>query len=587
MWSSPLFWKLLVAYVGLNLASAAVFVAIVSGWQRTQMLDEIERRLRDMSTVLASHLADDAAQRRYEILDAEVTRLAGQLDARITVVDLQGHVLADSHEEAETMENHRSRRELADAMTHGYGVATRHSPTLQVEMLYCAVQAQADGRPVGLVRVAMPTEAIRREIATTARLIWTATFVAGMATLILTYWLVAHIIRPLHYLTNAAKAIAAGDYRQQVKISQRDELGVLADAFNGMSQDLSQRMTQMRDTSERLATVLRSMAEGVIAVDHDERIILANAAAGALLDFAAPDATGRPLLEVVHSSALHAAVESALENEEPQAQEFQLTGPPRRVLALNARRLPGDLRAGALLVLRDISELRRLENLRHEFVANVSHELKTPLTSIKAYAETLREGAIHDSQHNTMFVERIEEQADRLHQLILDMLSLAQIESGQPDLELDTVPVAELVDLTLKHHASLAKAKQITLVAVPCPQPVVVRAEREGLRQILDNLIDNAVKYTQPGGRVVVRCREEDGVGLLEVEDTGIGIDTADQARIFERFYRVDKARSRELGGTGLGLSIVKHLAQAFGGNVTVCSQLGQGTTFCVRLPLG
>ena len=341
-----------------------------------------------------------------------------------------------------------------------------------------------------------------------------------------------------------------------------------------------------RQNNERLATVLGGMVEGGVAVDEQQRILFANGAARSLLEFVTPDTEGRPLLEAVRTRTIHKAVQNAFASHKPIAVEFELTGSTRRVVAVHAARLPGVPCPGVVLVMHDVTELRRLENLRQEFVANVSHELKTPLTSIKAYAETLLDGAIHDAQNNVAFVRRIQDQADRLYQLILDLLSLARIESGQGAFEIASVDVAEAVDLCVSHHAATAATGQIELLTVPPPQPLRVQADEEGLGQILDNLLSNAVKYTPAGGRVTIRWHAAAPMGQIEVEDTGIGIPAEAQARIFERFYRVDKARSRELGGTGLGLSIVKHLVQQFGGSIGVTSHEGSGTTFTVRLPL-
>jgi two-component system phosphate regulon sensor histidine kinase PhoR len=284
---------------------------------------------------------------------------------------------------------------------------------------------------------------------------------------------------------------------------------------------------------------------------------------------------------------MHDAVEQAFGNTEPTRSEVEVGAQVRRVVAVHASRLPGEPSPGVLVVLHDVTELRRLENLRQEFVANVSHELKTPLTVIAASAETLLDGALGDPAHNVAFVRRIAEQADRLHQLILDLLSVARIESGQSRFEIAAVPLAPLVEGCLSQFAAKANAKQISLAAESPSEAISVLADEEGLEQILSNLVDNALKYTPAGGRVTIRWQVNDDAVIMEVSDSGLGISSEDQARVFERFYRVDKARSRELGGTGLGLSIVKHLAQAFGGSVSVRSELGRGSTFSVRLPRG
>ena len=427
----------------------------------------------------------------------------------------------------------------------------------------------------------------------------------------LCYWLIGHIVRPVESLNEAADAIAAGDYQHRVYVPNRDELGLLAATLNRMSQALRVRMTQLSQTAARQSTVLGGMIEGVIAVDARQRIVLANEAAGRLFEFRPTEVEGRPLLEVVRNHAVHAAVTTGLTTSEPQRIETTRTGIQKLCVDIHVQPLPGEPCPGVVLVIHDTTELRRLESIRRDFVANVSHELKTPLSSIKAYTETLRNGAMADAETSQRFLERIEEQADRLHHLIMDMLMLARIESDHQAFEIVSVDVPDVVRACLDDHRRAAEAKRIT-ITVPserAPADAVspscrVRADREGLREILDNLVDNAIKYTPEGGSVSIdwRCgsgeergarSEEPASGFqhptvqIAVRDTGIGIKPIDRERIFERFYRVDKARSRELGGTGLGLSIVKHLAQSFGGKVGVESEVGHGSTFTVELPVG
>jgi two-component system phosphate regulon sensor histidine kinase PhoR len=367
-------------------------------------------------------------------------------------------------------------------------------------------------------------------------------------------------------------------------------LGQIAGKLNRLGQELDNRITQLTASHERQATVLGGMIEGVIAVDRRERVLFANAAAGRLFDFRPTMVEGRPLLEVVRNHTLEAAVNAALATRQPQRLETTQDSSDKTSVAIQATPLSGEPCPGVVIVMHDTTELRRLESLRRDFVANVSHELKTPLSSIKAYAETLRNGALDDREASVAFVERIQEQADRLHHLILDLLSLARIESTQQAFEIVPVSIQEVVGECLEHYRAVADSKHIALVAEPQQSGCFVRADREGLREIVDNLVDNAIKYTPDGGRVTVRWRAIDDpvgkVATIEVEDTGIGIASDALPRVFERFYRVDKARSRELGGTGLGLAIVKHLAQSFGGTVSVTSENGHGSTFRVSLPL-
>jgi two-component system phosphate regulon sensor histidine kinase PhoR len=424
-------------------------------------------------------------------------------------------------------------------------------------------------------------------------------------------------------LTEAVESIALGDYGRRVYVANRDELGTLARTLNELSQELDARMKQLGQTGDRQSTVLGGMIEGVIAVDERQRIVVANRAAGRLFEFRPTAAEGRPLLEVVRNHALNEAVMTALST--GQSQRLETKSPIQHpVLStqhpassiqhvdVHVQPLPGRPCPGAVLVMHDTSELRRLESLRRDFIANVSHELKTPLSAIKACAETLRNGAIDDPEAGQRFLARIEEQADRLHHLILDMLMLARIESDQQAFEIAAVDVPQVVAGCLEDQRPAAAAKRIRLTVEQNSPACHVRADREGLREILDNLIDNAIKYTPEGGEVRVAWSGEEGAGGREqgagiehptssiehpassamqpfvpisVRDTGIGIKPEDQARVFERFYRVDKARSRELGGTGLGLAIVKHLVQSFGGKVSVASEPGKGSTFTVELP--
>jgi two-component system phosphate regulon sensor histidine kinase PhoR len=346
---------------------------------------------------------------------------------------------------------------------------------------------------------------------------------------------------------------------------------------------LQARQSELEQNTALLETVLGTMIEGVIVVSTDERMLYANRAARSLLDIQERDIAGRPVLEVARSPNIEQTVQAALRSVATQRAEFDL---PRKqkFVALTVSVLPGDPCPGAVLVIHDVTELRRLERLRRDFVSNVSHELKTPLTSIQAYADTLMEGALDDAENNRVFLRRIVEQAERLQALIHDLLRLAKIESQTEAFRIEPVPVAPLVVACIDEHRQVATMKGLALETGEVAD-VVVRADVDGLRQILDNLVNNALNYTPTGGRVTVSVRHREGWGEVEVEDTGIGIAKDDQARIFERFFRVDRARSRAVGGTGLGLSIVKHLAQAFGGRVELTSELGRGSRFGVWLP--
>ncbi len=586
MWFSKLSVKLFFVYAALNFGLAVAYVSLVAGWQKRLIEQQIELRLRDTALALQDQVLELAAAGRNDRLQRVAVNLAQAAKIRITIVGPAGAVLADSDDDPSAMQNHLDRPEFQEAAQRGVGTAVRLSTTVRQRMSYLALRLNRDGQTAAFVRVALPLESIDAQTHALHRYLWISASVVGVIALALTYLIAGRIMRPLYRLTDAAEAVAAGDYQQRIPVGTADEVGTLARAVDHMRRALTRQVTELRENSQRLETVLSSMLEGVLAVNADQRVLFANDASRSLLGIETREVSGRPLLEVTRNRVVREAVEEAFRLDEPYEFEFQVSGLTRRYLAVRATRLPGEPCPGVVVVLYDISDLRRLENVRREFVANVSHELKTPLSAIKAYAETLRMGAIHDAEHNELFVARIEEQADRLHQLILDLLHLARVESGREAFDIRDVSLVRVIEGCLPTYRERAQAKQLTLEIEPSPVDVVIRADEGGLATIFDNLVGNAIQYTPQGGHVVIRCRAEGDSGLFEVEDTGVGISPRDQTRIFERFYRVDKARSRELGGTGLGLAIVKHLTQAFGGQVSVRSELGKGSVFQVRLPL-
>ena len=369
--------------------------------------------------------------------------------------------------------------------------------------------------------------------------------------------------------------------------------------INGAARHAARRLRLLREDAaavgaerDRLVAILEGMGEGVVAVDREERVLLANRTANRMLGLGDGDARGRSVWEAVRRPGVHEAVRALLDGRERYEAELH---PPRSdlTLALRGDHLPGDPSPGVVLALHDVTELRRLERLRREFVSNVSHELKTPLSAILAYAETLLDGGLEDPDHARRFVTRIGEQGDRLAKLIRDLLHLARVESGSDVFDVVRLPVAPVVDAAVEAHAAVADTRGVTLRSQAPLEPQSVAADADGLRTVLDNLLDNALAYTPAGGRVTVRwVGEPDGSNgrpavSIAVSDTGVGIPADHLPRIFERFHRVDPARSREAGGTGLGLAIVKHLVAVFDGEVSVESEVGTGSTFTVRLPAG
>ena len=592
MWSSRLFWKLFGSYGFLSVGTTILFVTVVSQWQQEQIVNQIKIRLHDAAVLVASDILDELVLERAESLQTQLLRLRQKLDTRITLVNLDGIVIADSDRVSVSdvlqMENHRERPELRAARLQGQGTAQRRSSTLEKPMLYFAIRVDKNQEPAGLVRTALPMTRVNQQISSITQVLWVAAILVNLAVAGLTFFLSAHVMEPIAALTKSAQAIASGNYTSALRVKRQDELGTLANSFNLMSEQFSAREQQLRESNQRLEAVLGGMAEGVIAVDERDRVILANAAAAELLGFTMADAESLSLLEVVRHHMLQQLVTDTRATESLQRAELEVHSGSenRRVLDVQSTPLPDTSPQRVILVLHDVTDLRRLESMRQEFVANVSHELKTPLSSIRAYAETLSAGAVNDPEHRGTFLHRIEEQADRLNNLIQDLLSLSRIESGRQTYDIATVNVADIVTTCIAENQDAANLKRIHLSCSDIQQDLRIQADEEGLAQIINNLIGNAIKYTSEGGEVTVVLRQQDSTICMDVRDTGIGIDEEHLTRVFERFYRVDKARSRELGGTGLGLAIVKHLAQAFGGNVTVTSQPTKGSTFTVQLPV-
>ncbi|MGC8641025.1 MAG: sensor histidine kinase [Isosphaeraceae bacterium] len=421
--------------------------------------------------------------------------------------------------------------------------------------------------------------------------LWTTLAIAGLAALGLVVRRWDHALRQVG---RGLERLGAGRRTRQILIHVLGPPGRLIRVYNTAMPEIQGRLDRLEEDRQQLRVVLGAMAEAVIAVDPRRRLIFANTSADALFDLDS-SSVGRLVPELIRSHQVQNAVEETLRLFHPDAYQGEIAFPPRepalrgqaRILSVRGTPLPGSPPSGAVLVFHDMTDLRRLERMRQDFVANASHELKTPLASIKAYAETLLDWALHDETVNRRFLERIDEQADRLNQLILDMLSLSRLDSSQELFEHGPLSLVPVLEQCLEGHRGRAEAKNLSLTFDPgsLGGETLVMADEEAIRQIFDNLIDNAIKYTTEGGKVRVTCAHTPEHVTVEVADTGIGIPRDELPRIFERFYRVDKARSRELGGTGLGLSIVKHLISSIQGQISVTSRLGSGSRFIVKIP--
>ncbi|MDX2035611.1 MAG: ATP-binding protein [Isosphaeraceae bacterium] len=419
---------------------------------------------------------------------------------------------------------------------------------------------------------------------------WLLSALAGVAAWFFIAWL-RRVLRTLDRLRIRLDAFEENRTSRPIVVQTGGPIGRLAQQIEAILPKIEARLEVLERDREQLRVVLGGMTEGVIAIDNRRRLLFANASADQFFGLDG-SSVGRFLPELIRSTQIQQVVEATLSSSEIHKGEIAMVSreglrAQTRTFAVHGTPLPGDPPTGAVFVFHDVTELRRLERMRQDFVANVSHELKTPLASIKAYTETLLDWALHDESVNVKFLHRIEEQAERLNQLILDLLSLARLDSGEGIFEHGPLELAPALEACAESHRGRAETKGLELQCdlEGLHGPTHVMADDEAIRQIFDNLIDNAIKYTPEGGWVRVGASLSGTSVAVEVADSGIGIPRDDLPRVFERFYRVDKARSRELGGTGLGLAIVKHLVQSIGGQITVTSRLGDGTRFIVLLP--
>ncbi len=521
-----------------------------------------------------------------ESLDELCKQLGRATGTRLTLVLADGRVVGDSVREVAAMENHGDRHEIKAALAGEVGVHTRVSPTVDTLMTYVAVPVRQDGRIVGVARAALPVMVIGESLKAIDFQVLLGALVVLLAGGGLSLLVSRRLTRPLEEIRRGAERFGRGDLSLELPRPQVEEMVSLADTLNLMARQLDERIsTIMRQRREQEA-VLASMVEGVLAVDRRARLLSLNRAAAKLLNLS-PEMIGRRINEVVHNPDLQWLITRALSVNEPIEGEVKLGGEDERLLQAHITTLSDAQNAalGVLIVLHDITRLRRLEKARRDFVANVSHELKTPITSIKGFVETLLEGALHDPQHAAEFLKIIGRQVDRLHQIIEDLLSLSRLEqeTEQGKIMLHGRRLRPLLQAAVQTCAARAKEKEIRL-EISCPEDLRARMNGPLLEQALVNLVDNAVKYSGANSRVEVTAARENGWVAVRVRDQGVGIAKEHLPRLFERFYRVDPGRSRKVGGTGLGLAIVKHIAQAHGGRVSVESTPGQGSTFTLFL---
>ena len=585
-----LVWQIFLPFLAIIVCALLAVTWTISREIETFHLRQTTKDLETRAILAGKQLTSQISLANSEQVNRLCKELGSSTATRLTVVLRDGTVIGDSEWQPGQMDNHANRPEIKLALQGITGTATRFSHTLQQNMLYVAIPVIEQGRIAGSMRAALSIADLEQTLSKLIMKLVGGGMAVALIAAFVALTVARRIIRPLGELQKGAERFAQGDLQKHLPISEVTEIGGLAEAMNSMAAQLDERLrTVIRQRNEQDA-VLASMIEGVIAIDTNQVVLRINRAAAHLLQIDPAKATGRHIGEVTRKVDLHRFVEQALSSSEPVEAELTLLHQgEERYLQAHGTPLRGALgqQIGALVVVHDVTRLHRLENLRRDFVANVSHELKTPITAIKGAVETLQDGAMNNPQDGLHFLEIAGRQADRLNALVDDLLSLSRLER---DAEADEIKCTKevlqpILEAAVQACATAAEANKVQ-VQLFCSEQLTAHVNALLLEQAVINLVDNAIKYSDADGVVTIEGWQDGDQVMIKVQDRGQGIAKAHLPRLFERFYRVDAARSRAVGGTGLGLSIVKHIVQAHSGKVTAHSTPGAGSVFTISLPI-
>lgn len=584
-----LWWRLFVSYLWVP-----VVVLLLIGWYGQDVVWEfydshLNRDLEARARLCGKPVVELLLNNQASAIDGLCKELGQSSNTRITVVLPSGEVIGDSDSSPRDMDNHTTRPEIAEAFRGNVGHAQRYSSTEQEDRMYVAVPLMRGNSPIAVLRTSLPMTALTRTLGIVRHQIVVAAMIGILLHAIITFAISRRMSRPLEEIKAGAERFAAGDLRHRLRVADSVEVAALAETMNRMAEQLDERIqTVLRQQNEREA-MLSSMEEGVLAINNEGTILSLNDACAILLGDGPAKLCGRSIYETIRKADLLNFIESALGSASPVEGELQIRGMQDRWVSAHGTVLHDSQRGkiGVLIVLHDITRLRHLEDVRRDFVANVSHELRTPITSIKGFIETLVDGAFEDKENAYRFLEIMLRQVNRLDAIIGDLLMLSRIERGSEEQLIETASESirgvlhAAVEMCEKKAAD--KAIKVELI---CPSDLTSEINAALLEQAVVNLLDNAIKYSNAGARIEVCAACENAELVIQVKDEGCGIEAQHLPRLFERFYRVDKARSRELGGTGLGLAIVRHIALAHRGSVSVESTVGVGSIFCLRVPV-
>ncbi|EIA4160646.1 PAS domain-containing protein [Listeria monocytogenes] len=568
-----------------------VIVGVFSGeLMKSTYLNMKESQLEDDAKILlqTTNMENLDLDKDAATIQKSLDPLGEDIDARITVIDSEGDVVADTKKDPEKLDNHMNRPEVTDILKKGesVGISIRESDSLGYSMLYVAVPVKHQGKTDGVLRISISLESVDAAV---AKLWGNLALIFGIALVIIaaiSVFIARKITRPVREIIEVSTDLANHKYDSRIHGKISGELQDLSISVNTLAESLETQMFEIKQNEQRLNAIVQNLVSGVMLINVDKQVIMTNRTMYQILG--ETEITGKPFYEVIKSFALSQLIEGTFETKTIQQKEIILYFPREMILDASVSPILGENGeiTGIILLLYDITQIRHLENVRSEFVTNVSHELKTPVTALKGFAETLLDGAMYDEVLLKKFLTIIKEESDRLHRLIMDILALSRIEQNPVAENVELVDVDEVIEQSARTIFEMATEKNIR-VTIPekTSASVMIETDRDKLQQIIINLLSNAINYTPVDGKVEVKLIEQEAEVIIEVTDNGIGIPAKDIDRVFERFYRVDKARSRHSGGTGLGLSIVKHLVENCGGRIEVESQEEVGSTFRVTLP--
>jgi len=582
-----LHWRLTFLYLSLFLISFLVASQYLLPSLEKFLTDTRKQHLimdaRAVSEGIAPYLELDNLDR----LDQRVKNLGATIGVRVTVIGLDGRVIGESTRDPAAMDNHRTRPEVQKALKGEAGTSVRYSNTTQKNMMYAAVPAYRRGDLAAVVRLSLPISDVEKSMNRIKLMVSATIAISLLTSTVLAFWVARRFTKPIRELARMAQGIAQGDFERRVGNTGSTEVDQIAQTISQVAWHLRNNVEEISREKNKIKAILTSLVEGVVATDREGRIILVNRAAERMFALKEEAVLGKYILEAIRNHEIETYTYEILRFGQSLTREDRIFPGLGQVYKIHIApiRAEDNTVMGAVLVFRDVTELRALEQMRTEFVANVSHELRTPLTSIKGFVETLMDGAVEEPHVARRFLEIINEEANRLYRLITDLLSLASLEIPSAELPDEPIPLTGVLGKAMAVLEPLARDKDLKINLEIEPDLPRVRIGEDLLGQVLINLMDNAIKYTPAGGLITVKAVRLPGGVAVQVADTGIGIPPEALPRLFERFYRVDKARSREMGGTGLGLSIVKHILERYGQKITVQSSPGWGTTFTFTLP--